>query len=247
MASRLYKLSLLALGAVTAVLLGMTIAHATREDVFAGPLTVVLLVCVCLLTALCLCLEQPRGGRVYKVGFYLLHGGVVLLLVGFLLSHFLAASYNVALPVGGASYTEVQGEDGVVPLGFSLSVTNAVTEYYEDENGNPTENPRHYEATLSVDDGSGARELSLTVNHPLRVRGNKNYKIYLMSFGSDPATGRNAAYLLLKSDPAEFPILAGIVVLLAGTVLCCLIAPIFSRGGDLPEASGKSGKKGGRK
>lgn len=202
--SRVYKSAMLILAFITAALLIMTVIHVKSETVFTGPFTAVLLALTALLTAVCICIDQPRGNRIYKCGFYILHGGLVILLCGFLISRFLGASYNLAFPVGGNAYSAVQNEDGsMVNLGFYIGVADAKTEYYTDEEGRLTENPKHYEATVTVADGKTAqtRTEKLTVNHPLRVHGERSYKIYLMSFGYHPATGEYSAYLLLKSDP----------------------------------------------
>lgn len=230
--SRVYKSAMLILAFITAALLIMTVIHVKSETVFTGPFTAVLLALTALLTAVCICIDQPRGNRIYKCGFYILHGGLVILLCGFLISRFLGASYNLAFPVGGNAYSAVQNEDGsMVNLGFYIGVADAKTEYYTDEEGRLTENPKHYEATVTVADGKTAqtRTEKLTVNHPLRVHGERSYKIYLMSFGYHPATGEYSAYLLLKSDPAEYTILAGILLLLAGGVLMCLLAPVTGK------------------
>lgn len=231
-----YRVSMLLLAAVSGIALVLSLLHIRNETVFSGVFCGILLGLTGLLTAVCLCLETARGNLCYRVGFYVLHGGIVVLLAGFLLSRFLCTTWTVSVPVGEDSYRYVVNEETgeETDLGFYLGVSDTVTAYYTDADGRQTENPKYYEATVTVTDPKTLtrEEKTLTVNHPLRLHGTRNYKVYLMHLFSDQGSDR--AVLLLKSDNAEYTVLAGIVLLISGSILMCFFGelPPIKKGGD---------------
>lgn len=231
MKKKFYTLSIVILAVITLVVLLLSLLHIGDDSIFNGITVVILLAVTALLTILCICAENVGGRFLRKSGFYLLHGGLAVLLIGFLLGRFFVESYTVPVPVGSNSYRyvvdEVSGKE--TDLGIFIGVTDTVTEYYTDDNGNPTENPKYYEATLSLTDPQtlSCEEQKLTVNHPLRITGNRKYKVYLMHIYTDSVNGLDMAVLLLKSDPSEITVLTGIVLLIAGSVFMCL--PFFRR------------------
>lgn len=233
---KLYTASVIVLAVLSLAALVLSLCHIKDAAVFDGALCGILLGVTALLCAVCLCLENANGNFFYKLGFYLLHGGMVVLLAGFLLSRFLCAAWTVAIPVGDDSYRYVVDEatGAESDLGFYLGVSDTVTEYYRDEDGKETANPKYYEATVEVTDAQSLRAetKALTVNHPLRLQGTKNYKVYLMSLYTDEMTGGDMAVLYLKADPAEYTILAGIVLLISGSVCMCLLGDIRKKGGE---------------
>lgn len=176
-------------------------------------------VCICLfllaaVTVICLFTSQVGGRAAYKVGFYILHAGIVALLVGFLLSELTVTKSYFTFPVGH-SYDRLEMTDGKSLVfdgsGSIFSLDELRREDY------PDGSPKHYEATLGFYERSSGimkRKESLTVNHPLRIGG---YKVYLMDMSGD----RTSATLLFKYDRGEYIILSGIAVLLCGTFLMC--------------------------
>ena len=107
-----------------------------------------------------------------------------------------------------------------------------------------TSGVKHYEATLVFSDSGMLSDLStesLTVNHPI-YRG--DWKIYLMAstvdysfLATDPnflvslygtpnrAYGVEIVQLMVKKDPTEFVSVAGILLIILGTFMMCLIRP----------------------
>lgn len=188
------------------------------------------------LTVLCLCFSSVAGRALYKIGFYILHGGLVVLIVGFLLTNLAGAKCFgelTAIDKGGALAPSVEFyEDGVlknkVNLTYSVGLESIVTEYYE------SGQPKHYEATLVLVDRSTREtvdKISLTVNHPVRIDG---LKFYLM----DAPRDGNSIKILVKDNPGEYVVIAGIVILTVGTFIMC-----FSDGFSLRRTFKKDGQQ----
>jgi hypothetical protein len=175
------------------------------------------------LTVVCLCISSVGGKSIYKIGFYILHSGLVILVIGFLITNLASkdAAYKLtALSVRQEAITSVQFYDGdgdgkddkllsTVVLEKGIALQSITTETYE--NGQP----KHYEAVLAFVDKNTGKTVDtavLTVNHPIRYQG---LKIYLMTAEKD------SVGLLIKSNPGEFVVIAGIVILTLGTFVMC--------------------------
>ena len=214
--------------AVMAVILVLTLCltiylgvsgQVPKETSLGNPLVLLLLIAMGALTVLCLCLSSIGGRLPYKIGFYLLHGGLAVLIVGFVLTNLTSMKcYGEfkQLKDGGvlASSVEFQ-ENGVLKKRTQLSsyvgLESVSTEYYE--NGQP----KHYEAVLTLRAPVGKQEvdrLTVTVNNPVRIDG---MKFYLMSVSDDG----NSATFLIKSNPGEYVVIAGAVILMVGTFVMC--------------------------
>ena len=113
-------------------------------------------------------------------------------------------------------------EGELVELDFYFRLDDTYSEYYLDEEGNQTKNPKHYVAYLTIiDEGGEPETVELTVNNPLHIKG---YKIYLMGMVND--VGMEGATLLFKYNPAEYTILTGLVLIIAGAFVMCLLGDI---------------------
>lgn len=170
-----------------------------------------------ILTALYLILHRVKGALFKKIGFYLTHVGLVLLLVGFAVFELWGNSISLAFPINSESfYSRVQRENGeIYELGFNMRVDSFETELYEDGS------PKQYYAELAFADSITLKidKMSLSVNHPI-YRGGK--KIYLM--GESDGT----VNLLIREDPGEYSVKAGAVLVIGGCI-CSLIAGNIKR------------------
>ncbi len=192
-----------------AMLIMTIIASAKGNALFSGWFIIALLALFGLLTFVGIFFHNPKFSF-RTVGFYLLHVGIALFLIGQLIYTLGGVKVNVNMPVGNSTYTEILRLDGDnLQLGFSIGLTDFSEERYEDGS------PKYYEATLILD----GEEYILTVNHPIRYKG---CKIYLMGYSS----AQNVAGLLLKWDDGEILSTSGIVATIVGCVIICLIKPI---------------------
>lgn len=180
------------------------------------------------LTVLCLCVSAVGGKIPYKIGFYILHGGLVVLIVGFVITNLASMKCYGELKTvedGGSLAPSVDFyEDGVlknrVDLTYSVGLKSIKTDYYE------SGQPKHYEATLVLVDRTTretVKELSLTVNHPVRIDG---LKFYLMDAPKDG----NSIKILVKDNPGEYIVISGIVILTLGTFIMCFSDGFSIRG-----------------
>ncbi|MBR5311455.1 MAG: cytochrome c biogenesis protein ResB [Clostridia bacterium] len=215
-------------GAVSLGLLGitlffliLTVGFSTGSSAdFRGTAVSAVLAVGGLFTGASLVFAKPSGNLPKKCGFYLTHAGIVLLLAGFALFEFAGDSVTAAVPVGGETfYSNIQRENGeICDLGFHFRADSRLIEY--DETGYETQ----YYADLSFADPVTLKidGETLSVNHPVRRNG---WKIYLMSFtyAADGTPAPDYVNLILRRDPGEYAVKAGVVLLIAGTVLELLI------------------------
>lgn len=228
------------LGVVTIALLIMTIfASASGKNADYPAMTAVIFILLGGAIAVSLVVFNPQKS-IYDIGFYLLHMGIVLFLVGMAVFAVKGSSHYVALPdIASVIATEKElknnysfgdsdidrlksyrnqmaGDDGeIIDLGFNFRITDFTAEYYEDG-----EAVKHYDAEVEFFLRDGTVEtLHLTVNHPIYRGG---WKIYLMSVGTSPY-GYEQVTLLIKNDPAEFVSVAGIALIILGTFMMCLL------------------------
>ncbi|MBE6544393.1 MAG: cytochrome c biogenesis protein ResB [Ruminococcaceae bacterium] len=230
-----YKISCLIMAVLSAIIFFTSLFYAlSGENLFKTPLTAVLLVVFGVLTLVCVCISTVGGGVIYKIGFYVLHGGLVLLIIGFLIYGALGDKYNVSVYADGKYYNSImdttKGEDKLVELGFYFRLDGVQTEYHLGDDGKPTSAPKMYTATLTVlnSGGEDPTTMEVEVNKPVYVNG---YKIYLMSMDNS----QQGATFLFKRDPAEFTITTGIVCVIVGSFLMCYLADVRrkrSTGGD---------------
>ncbi|HHW46180.1 MAG TPA: cytochrome c biogenesis protein ResB [Clostridiales bacterium] len=207
--------------AMTVILLGLTVwSSATGVKVFSNVWVVFLLAAFVALQTICLFSRKPKLS-VYRIGFYVMHAGIVLFLIGSFIYYVSGDKLTVAIPVEpGKQYSrikrseEVAGKDMFVDLGFDIGVSDFKVEKYEpDERGYQAD--RYYEATLVITDAKTRKtsEVALTVNNPYRKNG---WKIYLMSHYN-----QSLLNILFKKDPGEYVSLSGIWTMIIGSCMMC--------------------------
>lgn len=230
----------LMLAIVSAALLLMTIlASAGVQGVWRGMPIVAVLSVFGVTLAISLVAFNPKKSF-YSIGFYVLHLGIVLFLIGSLVYAVNGEVTNAAPPnvksftptieyqmkqqgidVDGMKgyYNQVGKRDGsgeIIDLGFNFRIADFKTELYEDGQ------PKHYEATIEfLNPDNTVDTEKLTVNHPI-YRG--DFKIYLMDVGTN-YYGFQEVQLMFKQDPTEFLSDTGIILLLVGTFMICFIRP----------------------
>ncbi|MGN1346926.1 MAG: cytochrome c biogenesis protein ResB [Eubacteriales bacterium] len=212
MKSRLYDAACLALLALALFFLARTILFSAGVfPDFSGVSVTAALVLGGALTVGSLAFRKPSGTRARRVGYFLAHGGVLLLLIGFALYEGWGDCVTAAVPVGGESfYSSIQRDSGeLCDLGFNFRVENFAVETYEDGS------EKQYSADLSFADPVTLKveKAGLSVNHTVRRNG---WKIYLMNYGD------GFVRLLFRRDPGEFVVKTGAAVLIAGCLLSLL-------------------------
>lgn len=219
MKKRFYDLGSLVLFGITLFFLALTAVFSTGSPVnFHGPAVTAVLILGGVFTAVSIIFAKPFGNFPKRIGFYLTHAGIVLLLAGFALFELGGDSVTAAVPVGGETYySNIQRENGeVCDLGFNFRVDSFAVESYEDGSD------KQYYAGLSFADAVTLKveNKELSVNHTVRKN---NWKIYLMNYGFAADGMGEFVNLLFRRDPGEYVVKAGILVLVAGTVLELLV------------------------
>ena len=188
--STFHKWSYVVMAVLILVMAIAVIAVSLSGDVglLKGPMMIGIFVIYAVLQAVCLVYMKPSLS-VYKAGFYLLHFGMLVMLLGFLLFEIFGISLYANVPVNssGSVYPAITREDGSKQeLGFGIRLNNFTVENYE------SGAPKYYGANLGIydykEDGSGAMYNSentvLEVNNTYRKNG---WKIYLMSYDDGSA------------------------------------------------------------
>lgn len=226
---KFYKWANIIMALLFVVYLGFTVAGSAQPErnIFSSIWVVVLLSAFAALQILCLFLTRPRFS-LYRAGFYLLHIGLVLFLAGSFFYYLNGDKIAVAVPVDpSATYSRIQRDvpdssgEVYTDLNFGMGVSQFRVEKY-DKTKDGVESDKFYEATLNLTDRVSlrTRQVSLTVNHPYRYEG---WKIYLMGYQDMGDTGYRTVSLLFKKDPGEYIALAGIWMIIAGSVVMCLL------------------------
>lgn len=170
------------------------------------------------LSAVSLFTAKVSGNPAKKIGFFLTHVGIVVLLAGFALFALHGDTVTASVPIGGDTYySNIQRESGdLCELGFHFRVDGFSVETYEDGSD------KQYRATLSFADPVTLRVETeeISVNHTVH-RG--DWKIYLMNYGG------GYVHLLFRHDPGETVVKIGAVLMIAGTVTELLVANVRSR------------------
>jgi cytochrome c biogenesis protein len=123
-------------------------------------------------------LRGHRGAWSY-FGVYVIHTGVLVIILGALIGSILGFDGNVNIPEGGsADRIELRGGKGVMELGFSVMCDKFDVEFYD------SGMPKLYKSDLSfLTDGQIQARGSLMVNHPLEFNG---ISFYQSSYGAVP-------------------------------------------------------------
>lgn len=190
----------------------------TGDSVFAwgdGMMTVVVCTIFALIQFICLFTFKPRK-NIRTLGFYLLHIGLLVLLLGCFLYYNAGTDNDEDGIKDNLKYVQVVPSDKIyseyATLGFGIGITDAGVTYYRDGT------PKYYYADMIVDLGTGesAKKITLSVNHPHHENG---WKIYLMDYND--TTGQ--VTLMFKRDPGEYLTSAGIWMVIIGTFLMCFV------------------------
>lgn len=209
---------------ILTVIVSVTGTAGTEESLFKSPWVVLIFALFVAIQVICLFTIKGKF-TLYRVGFYLLHAGLVLFLTGSFVYYITGEKINVSVPVDpSTTYNQIkrsevkEGELEFVKLNFDIGISNFKVEKYEAEEGKIAQD-KYYEATLMiVPDGTrNVTSVPLIVNKPYRTGG---WKIYLM--GYDGTTGSTVS-LMLKRDPAEFVSTSGLWMVIAGAVIMCLL------------------------
>ena len=223
MKRRIYDIVSLILLGITLFFLALTVVFSTGSSVnFRGFAVTGVLTLGGILMAASLVFARPSGNLPKRIGFYLTHGGIVLMLAGFALFELAGDSVTAAVPVSEEVYTyysNIQRENGeMCDLGFNICVENFEIETYDDGSD------KQYYADLLFADAVTLKveKKELSVNHTVRKNG---WKIYLMNYGKGFTADGMGEYvnLLFRRDPGEYVVRAGVVVLVAGTVMELLV------------------------
>lgn len=166
---------LMAIGTVVAVIQG-------DVSILTGGLASTVFVIFAIVQIVCITLYQP-GRSVYKIGFYLMHIGLLVLLAGLAAYALAGDSITVQVPISqtGNYYRYVQNEDGEeVDLGFAFKLTDFTVEKYE------SGGDRYYKTDVTFADPTtlATENDYLEVNRTLRRNG---WKLYLMSYSDGTA------------------------------------------------------------
>jgi cytochrome c biogenesis protein len=123
-------------------------------------------------------LWAQRGAWSY-FGVYVIHAGVLVIILGAVIGSFLGFDGNVNIPEGGsADRIELRGGKGVMDLGFSVICDKFSVEFYDGGM------PKLYKSDLSfMKQGEILARGSLVVNHPLEFDG---IHFYQSSYGAIP-------------------------------------------------------------
>lgn len=146
-------------------------------DILTGGLSALVFIVFAILQIACISLYQPALTP-YKVGFYALHLGLLILLSGLAAYAFAGSERTVQVPVdeSGTFYSSVRNENGEEEdLGFSFRINGFRVDKYE------SGNDRYYRADVEFLEPTTLRQTKdyLEVNRTLRQNGKK---IYLMDY-----------------------------------------------------------------
>lgn len=210
---------------VFTVFASVTGTSGTQESIFNSVWVVLLLALFVVVQVICLFTLKPKF-TLYRAGFYLLHIGLVLLLAGCFIYYIAGDMVNVTVPVDSTQLYRVikrrepdsNGND-TINLDFSIGVSNFEVERYEPQAEGMPATDKYYQATLLImPEGSrDIEEIPLIVNEPHHESG---WKIYLMNYDR---VSESAVQLMMKYDPGEYVTLTGIWMIIAGSVVMCLL------------------------
>ena len=176
---KLHFVTYLTLLVLTVILAIASIVAAATGDIsiLTGGLAALVFIVFAVLQIICLAIYQPALTP-YKVGFYCMHIGLLLILAGLAAFELAGNDMTVQVPVSesGAYYDNIKNEDGeTIDLGFAFKVTDFAIEKYE------SGADKYYRADVAFTDPTtlAVEKDYLEVNRTLRKNG---WKIYLMDY-----------------------------------------------------------------
>ena len=119
-------------------------------------------------------------GRTTRLGVYVVHLSVLVLLAGALVGSFLGFDGYVQIPEGqSASTIQLRESDAAMPLGFEIRCDDFEVSFYE------SGRPKEYRSTLSIlEDGQVKTTKDIVVNRPMKYKG---VRIFQSSYGTASA------------------------------------------------------------
>lgn len=122
---------------------------------------------------------RGERGRIAHLGVYMVHGGVLVLVLGFAVGAFFAMEGYVNIVEGETvRVVDLKGGHGFLELPFSIRCERFILERYEDGT------PKTYRSDITfLKDGVVVHQGALLVNHPLSFAG---YRFYQASYGIAP-------------------------------------------------------------
>ena len=185
---KFYHHSYVILLILTVLMAAGTVAAVVTGDInmLTGWLATFVFIVFAIVQLVCLALYQPAWS-VYKVGFYAMHIGLLILLAGLAAFSLAGESITVQVPIDpdGRYFAYVQNEEGDdIDLGFAFKLDRFTLEKYE------SGNDKYYRTDLTFADPTtlAAETDYLEVNRTIRKNG---WKIYLMSYSDGVSTLRS--------------------------------------------------------
>ncbi len=179
---------------------------------FTGWFTVVIFFIFSIIQIFCVFTEKFT---VRKIGFYLLHIGLVMFLLGNFMYYVKGDSFYAYIPIDGNTYSHIQRENGeFINLGFGIGAENFTVEKYSDG-----VTDKWYEADMIISSGNQREKDILAANHTIKKNG---WKLYLMNYTvSSPGSEIDSIAVLFKHDPGEYTAVAGIIFIISGSFIAC--------------------------
>ena len=137
-------------------------------------------------------------GRWTRIGVYIVHASVVLLLAGGIIGSIFGFEGFINLPEGDtADHIRLRNNNDVLPLPFNVRCNKFTVSFYE------TGAPKEFKSSLSIlENGKEVFTRDILVNHPLRFNG---INIFQSSYGT-LAANRVVLNVESKSSGLSYPI-----------------------------------------
>ena len=135
-----------------------------------------------------------ENGRWTRMGVYLVHASVLLLLLGALIGAVFGFKADLRLDEGDSADTVITSRERVpVQLGFTIRCNDFEVKFYD------TGAPEEFRSNLTIlEQGKESFTKDIRVNHPLRYRG---INIFQASYGS--ASPDSAVFSILDNETQE--------------------------------------------
>ena len=133
--------------------------------------------------------------RYSRLGFFITHVSVVIILMGGLIGSLWGLKGNVEIPEG-ASIHQIRLQNGLMfDLGFMVRCDDFTVTYY------PNGAPKDYKSSLAIlEDGKEVLPKIIEVNHPLKYKG---FAFYQESFGEVTDQGGEVTLRVMKRGTKE--------------------------------------------
>jgi cytochrome c biogenesis protein len=141
-------------------------------------------------------------GMISRFGVYVTHLSIIFIFLGAIIGNVSGFKGFLGLPIGDAAqFVPVRGGSEMKDVGFKVRCNNFWVEYYRDQNGNPTGQPKEYASDLSVlENGKEVLRKKIVVNDPLRHKG---VWYYQSSYGENKPAARMVVRRADGSAPPE--------------------------------------------